>query len=414
MKKRLYSLDIFRGLAIMMVIIFHRFMYDWPGVNFFFEEDTGFLMMPWLTAIMFFAGMGGIFSMISGVVTSYSTYNRVSSGKGNKKMIFYAALFSFLWLTIVDYIRKFLFSTKSYWEPTDNYLYGIITGSLLEGTLVIPQLELLYYTSTLAIIGLSGFIVPTLMILLSRKGGIEKVRRIKIIFGTLAAIILITTPFLSILLDPIVVDLFVSGNDLLGFLLALLVSPYFPIFPILAYALLGGIIGISLARDEKKRNITITWLVIGFALLSIGNYILISALTRFSFYNYNFVRFMQLGVYIMIIIILIRVIDLKPLEKQEKIAKKFKPVIMFGRASLTIFVFEAFLATIFHVILNLIIPGWNAEPFVVLLFGIFNLAIWWVILHFWQKKDFKGSIEWMGGYVVRKLSGFGRKEEDNK
>jgi len=338
MKKRLYSLDIFRGIAIMMVVIFHRFMYYWHGVNFFFEEDTGFLMMPWLTAIMFFAGMGGIFSIISGVVTSYSTYNRVSSGRGNKKMIFYAALFSFLWLTIVDYIRKFLFSTKSYWEPTDNYLYGIITGSLLEGTLVIPQLELLYYTSTLAIIGLSGFIVPTLMILLSRKGGIEKVRRIKFIFGTLAAIILIATPFLSILLDPIVVDLFVSGNDFLAFLLALLVSPYFPIFPILAYALLGGIIGISLARDEKKRNITITWLIIGFALLSIGNYILISALTRFSFYNYNFVRFMQLGVYLMIIIILIRMIDLKPQEKQEKIAKKFSPVIMFGKVSLTIFV----------------------------------------------------------------------------
>jgi len=414
MKKRLYSLDIFRGIAIMMVVIFHRFMYDWPGVNFFFEEDTGFLMMPWLTAIMFFAGMGGIFSIISGVVTSYSTYNRVSSGKGNKKMIFYAGLFSFLWLTVIDYIRKFLFSTKSYWEPTDNYLFGIITGSMLEGTLVVPQLELLYYTSTLAIIGLSGFVVPTLMILLSRKGGIEKVRRTKFIFGTLAAIILIATPFLSIILDPIVVDLFVSGNYLFGFLLALLVSPYFPIFPILAYALLGGMIGLSLARDEKKRNVTIIWLVFGFVMLSIGNYILISFLTRFNFYSYNFVRFMQLGVYIMIIIILLRLIDLKPEEKQEKIAKKFSPIIMFGRASLTIFVLEAFLATIFHVILDLINPLWNTEPFVVLIFGIFNLAVWWIILHFWQKKDFKGSVEWMGVYVVRKLSGFGRKEENNK
>jgi len=414
MKKRLYSLDIFRGIAIMMVIIFHRFMYDWPGVNFFFEEDTGFLMMPWLTAIMFFAGMGGIFSIISGVVTAYSTHNRVSSGKGNKKMIFYAGLFSFLWLTVIDYIRKFLFSTKSYWEPTDNYLFGIITGSMLEGTLVVPQLELLYYTSTLAIIGLSGFVVPTLMILLSRKGGIEKVRRTKFIFGILAALILILTPFLSIFLDPIVVDLFVDGNYLLGFLLALFVSPYFPIFPILAYALLGGIIGLSLARDEKKRNITIIWIVIGFVMLSVGNYILISALTRYSFYNYNFVRFMQLGVYIMIIIIMIRLIDLKSEEKREKIAKKLSPIIMFGKASLTIFVLEAFLATIFHVILNLIIPGWNTEPFVVLIFGIFNLAVWWIILHFWQKKDFKGSVEWMGVYVVRKLSGFGRKEENNK
>ena len=412
MKKRLYSLDIFRGLAIMMVVIFHRFMYDWPGSDFFFTNPAGFLEIPWFTAIMFFAGMGGIFSTISGVVTGYSTHNRITSGKGNKKMIFYAGLFSFLWLIVVDYIRKFLFSTKSYFEG--DFLFGLVTGSLLEGTLVVPQLELLYYTSTLAIIGLSGFIVPTLMILLSRKGGIEKVRRTKIIFGTLAAVILIATPFLSILLDPIVVDLFVSGNYLLGFLLALLVSPYFPIFPIVAYALLGGIIGISLARDEKKRNITIIWLVFGFALLSIGNYILLSALIRFSFYNYNFVRFMQLGVYIMIIIVLLRLVDLRSEEKQEKIAKKFSPVIMFGRVSLTIFVFEAFLATIFHVILNLIIPGWNTEPLVVLIFGIFNLAVWWIILHFWQKKDFKGSVEWMGGYVVRKLSGFGKEEGNNK
>ncbi len=411
MKKRLYSLDIFRGLAIMMVIIFHRFMYDWPGSDFFFTNPAGFLEIPWFTAIMFFAGMGGIFSTISGVVTGYSTHNRITSGKGNKKMIFYAGLFSFLWLIVVDYIRKFLFSTKSYFEG--EFFFGLVTGSLLEGTLVVPQLELLYYTSTLAIIGLSGFIVPALMIILSRKGGIEKVRRTKIIFGTLAAVILIGTPFLSISLDPIVVDLFISGNYLLGFLLTLLVSPYFPIFPIVAYALLGGIIGISLARDEKKRNITIIWLVFGFALLSIGNYILLSALIRFSFYNYNFVRFMQLGVYIMIIIVLLRLVDLKSEEKQEKIAKKFSLVIMFGRASLTIFVFEAFLATIFHVILNLIIPGWNTEPLVVLIFGIFNLALWWIILHFWQKKDFKGSVEWMGGYVVRKLSGFGRKEEDN-
>ena len=116
----------------------------------------------------------------------------------------------------------------------------------------------------------------------------------------------------------------------------------------------------------------------------------------------------------MIIIILLRLVDLKSEEKQEKIAKKFSPVIMFGRASLTIFVLEAFLATIFNVILNLIIPGWNTEAYVVLIFGIFNLAVWWIILHFWQKKDFKGSVEWMGGYVVRKLSGFGRKEDNKK
>lgn len=411
MKKRLYSLDFFRGIAIIMVIIFHRFMYDWPGSDFFFTDPKGFLKIPWFTAIMFFAGMGGIFSIISGVVTAYSTHNRITSGKANKKMILYAGLFSFLWLTLVDYIRKFLFSTKSYFEG--DFYNGLITGSLLDGELVIPQLELLYYTSTLMIIGLSGFVVPVIMILLSRKGGFEKVRRNKIILGTLAGIILIATPFLSFTLEPIVEDLFINGNYLGGFLLALLVSPYFPIFPIIAYALLGGILGISLARDDNKRNLTIFWLVFGFALLSIGNYILLTFLIRFEVYNYNFVRFMQLGVYLMIIIILLRLIDFKPEEKQEKIVKNVSPIIMFGRASLTIFVFEAFVATVFHVILDSIVPEWNTEAYVVLIFGLFNLAFWYFILHFWKKKDFKGSVEWTGVYIIRKLSGIGKKEPEN-
>ena len=408
MKRRLYSLDIFRGIAIIMVVIFHRFMYDWPGSDFFFTDPKGFLVVPWFTAIMFFAGMGGIFSIISGVVTAYSTHNRIISGKGNKKIILYAGLFSFLWLTLVDYIRKFLFSTKSYFEG--EFYFGLITGSMLERELVIPHLELLYYTSTLMIIGLSGFVVPALMIILARNGGVEKVRRNKIIFGTLAATILVITPFLSFTLEPIVEDLFINGNYLGGFLLALLISPYFPIFPIIAYALLGGILGISLATDEKKRNLTIIWLVLGFVLLSIGNYLLLTFLLRYSIYNYNFVRFMQLGVYLMIIILLLRLIDFKPEEKQERIAKKLSPIILFGRASLTIFVFEAFIATIFHIILDLIVPGWNTEAYVVLIFGFFNLAFWGIVLYFWEKKDFKGSIEWTGVYIVRKLSGFGRKE----
>ena len=77
---------------------------------------------------------------------------------------------------------------------------------------------------------------------------------------------------------------------------------------------------------------------------------------------------------------------------------------MFGRASLTIFVFEAFIATVFHVILDLIVPGWNTEVYVVLIFGFFNLAFWYVVLYFWKKKDFKGSVEWTGGYIIKKLS----------
>jgi len=114
---------------------------------------------------------------------------------------------------------------------------------------------------------------------------------------------------------------------------------------------------------------------------------------------------MQLGTYFMIIILLLNLIDFKPKEKQEKIVKNFTPVMRFGRTSLTIFVLEAFVAAIFHFIYDLIVPGWNGELIMVLLFGVFNLALWWVILLFWEKKEFKGSIEWLGGQIIRKLSG---------
>jgi amino acid transporter len=122
---------------------------------------------------------------------------------------------------------------------------------------------------------------------------------------------------------------------------------------------------------------------------------------------------MQLGVYLMIIIILLRLIDFKSEDKQEKIVEKVSPIIMFGRASLTIFVFEAFVATIFHVFLDFINPKWNTEAYTVLIFGLFNLAFWWVILYFWRKKDFKGSVEWTGVYIIRKLSGIGSREPEN-
>ena len=386
----------------MMVVIFHRLMYTWTGAEDFFTDETAFLDMPWFTAIMFFAGMGGIFSTISGIVTSYSTYNRINIAQTKKKAILVGALISFLWLTIVGYTRKFLFGSKAYFEG--DFYYGFVTGSLRLKEFYVPQLELFYYTSTLMIIGLSGFVVPVLMILLFRNGGIEKIRRNKTILGVLAAIILVLTPILSILLEPIGTDAFLNGNYFTGFLIALLVNPYFPIFPILAYAILGGILGISLARGEKKRNITITWSLVGFVFLSIGNTLLISALRR-GFYNFNFVRFMQLGTYFMIIILLLNLIDFKPKEKQEKIVKNFAPVMRFGRTSLTIFVLEAFVAAIFHFIYDLIVPGWNDELIMVLLFGVFNLALWWVILLFWEKKEFKGSIEWLGGQIIRKLSG---------
>jgi hypothetical protein len=62
-------------------------------------------------------------------------------------------------------------------------------------------------------------------------------------------------------------------------------------------------------------------------------------------FHFNFIRFIQLGFYFFIIVILLKTIDFQTEEKQEKVVRKTTPILRFGIISLTIFVFETVIAT---------------------------------------------------------------------
>ena len=71
----------------MLVVIFHRFLYDWQGIEGFFFSEEPWNDYPWLTLFMIFVAMGSIFTLITGIVTAFSIYNRVSSGRSTMKPI---------------------------------------------------------------------------------------------------------------------------------------------------------------------------------------------------------------------------------------------------------------------------------------------------------------------------------------
>ena len=102
--KRIHSLDLFRGIAIMMVVVLHRLVFDWTGAAAWFEASNPLLEYFWFSIIMFFVGMGGIFSLISGTVTSYSTHDRLTTGRNTIKQIMLGSLISFFWLEFLHFL----------------------------------------------------------------------------------------------------------------------------------------------------------------------------------------------------------------------------------------------------------------------------------------------------------------------
>lgn len=384
----------------MMVVVLHRLVFDWTGAATWFEASNPLLENPWFSIVMFFVGMGGIFSLISGIVTSFSTHNRLIKRQNTIKQILVAALISFFWLEFLHFLYGFIFAPFAFGPETS---YGLFIALLRGAPIGSPSKAALLYAGPLPIIGISGLVVPFLIYLLLRKQGKEKIKRNKIILNVIATTILILSIFLPSLLGPIMYDALDNNNFPLAISLGYLIHRDFPIFPILSFAIYGSSLGLSLAREENKRSIIKRWLIFASVIITIGVILLTIALS-FQIEAWNFVRFIQLGVYFLIIVGLLYAVDFKSEDKQQKILKNLTPIIWFGRTSLTILVLEVPLAEIFRLILSLIYPGWVNDLLACLLFGLFNLAIWGIILFFWKNKNFRGSLEWIGAQLVKQSS----------
>ena len=406
--KRIYSLDIFRGIAIMMVVVLHRFVFDWTGAIPWFFATNPLLEYPLFSIIMFFIGMGGIFSLISGIVTSYSTHDRITTGRNTIKQIMGASLIWLLWLELLHFIYGFLLAPFGFGTEVS---YGFLTALLRGAPMSAPSKDSVLYTGPLPIIGISGLVVPILLYFLLRRGEEGKIRRNNIILFIIGCTILILSIFLPTILEPIMYDALDKNNFLLAISLGYLIHRDFPIFPILSFAIFGSIMGLSLAREEDKHGIAKLWLIFAAIIITVG-VILLAISLSLGLFIWNFARFIQLGVYFLIVVSLLFAIDYKPEDKQEKILKKCTPILWFGRTSLTILVLEVPLAEIFRIFLSLIYPGWVDDFLACLLFGLFNLAIWGVILYFWKNKNFKGSLEWIGAQLVKKVSTGTKKIKD--
>lgn len=106
--RRILSIDVLRGIGIMVIVVIHRIHYTWTGMRnpeILKSQFSG----PWAPVLIFTIAlftMAGIFYFISGLVNAYSMYARVSSGKSTASKAMMGGIAGGLWIFVMNYVQR--------------------------------------------------------------------------------------------------------------------------------------------------------------------------------------------------------------------------------------------------------------------------------------------------------------------
>ena len=121
---------------------------------------------------------------------------------------------------------------------------------------------------------------------------------------------------------------------------------------------IGAALGLSLAAGEGRDEIKKHWSLFAAGIIIAGILLAVIFLLQGRLVL-NFARYVHLGIYVILTLVLLYQIDFKPQEQKEHILARFAPIRRFGKVTLTIFIVETPLAMILHLIPNIVFPGWD-------------------------------------------------------
>ena len=226
-----------------------------------------------------------------------------------------------------------------------------------------------------------------------------KNKRNYLILGFLGFFIMLFS-FLRVSLYPLFTESIATNNHLLSLVYSFILSNPYPLLPYLAYGCFGALIGLLISeqrRDLLKKIILPTGLFfVIFGIIGMMNFEkTISKPDFFWFFKTNF----ELGIFLLLIPETYLL-----LENRKYLLDKLTFLKWFGGVSLTIYLSETFVSEILRILIVPIIPSWNQTINGCLLFGIFNIIIWFIILFFWRKANFKYSLEYFWVKLFKNLN----------
>ena len=366
--------------------------------------------------------MAGIFYMISGAVYSFMIHKRLSSGKISEKQVILGGWVTGLILIIYSsimriFLIRFIDDTMPLVQadPTLDNGTGILPYLILHGRLPDPLLLPGQFIGieTLAMIGFTIIFISTVLGIFYKWKGLENPIFFYSMLAAIGALILLVSPILRVTIGYVADFAFQNGDFLLAFFIYPLTNGMMPLFPHLSYGCFGAMLGLAIARRESPRKI-LGILIISAAIFFVvgvlfsGDYQGLPGQEPFDWMsNVELIarKFVQLGFFFFLFFLGLALVDYRPKKHKKEGASLSSPFILFGKLALTVYMLEGLMAVIIQRLVSPIWLTWNATFLNIVLFGFLNVVVWYGILRFWKRYEFKGSLEWVLASLVRKLSG---------
>jgi hypothetical protein len=292
---------------------------------------------------------------------------------------------------------------------------GILTYFILHGRLpdplVLPGQWL--GLETLAMIGWTIIFVSTVLGLLSKWRGLANPTLVYSFLASLGIVVLLITPLLRTAVGEAIATAAYNGEYIIAYFTTPLTFGMMPLFPHLAYGCFGAILGIAIAKREDRKKLllliflsAVTMLILGIP--NSGNYQGLPGQEPYTWIeslNLMARKLTQLGFFFFLFFVGLALVDYRPSEIRKKWARRGRPIILFGKLALTVYMLEGLMAVILQKPISFIWAAWNATFLNIAIFGLLNVIVWYAILRFWQRYEFKGSLEWALVWLVQKLSG---------
>ncbi len=389
---RIQSLDLLRGLAVMLIILFHSSIYNFANIHL-----LDFSNPPVIVVLISFMGLwGGMFIIYSMALNTLMLGSATRSDRSFKPFL-YLIIAGLIYLVVHFLLNLFL----GRWNVDFVNNQPILTGTAYlfrNGSLQTPESIKLFDGSSVGTIGMNLIILSLLLFLIFRKGSKDRTGRFYWIAGLTATSIMLLS-FVRVYLFPFFAGQMESGNYLAGILLSFLLANPYPLLPYLAYGIIGVMIGLMI--HQQKDRLLMKFMVppglffLVYGLAGMMNFDkTISKPDFFWYFKTNF----ELGLFIMMIV-LCRFLP----APGSRILSALVVIQWFSRVSLTIYLLETTVSELLRIAGLRIFPGWNETINGCLVFGAINILLWAIVLFFWQKIKFKYSLEYFWVIIFEKL-----------
>ena len=410
--QRLLFLDWLRGCFIVLVILFHAWSHllFWNGELIARDEITTPIIVLFAPLILL-GTWAPIFALISGVATAYVFYGAMAKArergpalrKHARGIYINSAL---LYLCSLIHMGFLHFNVN--WGGATRYT--ALTGSIERGHWGLGSAEFLFFTDAVALMAMAGAVAATLLWLLWRGGGFERVRRNYVIIVALGIVWFAVSPLLHRLFEPAFFNAVNNGHYATAIALKLLIGPPHSTFPNAGFALFGVVFGIALARREPLAYIRRFGYGAGLAAVAVG-------LAAFAVEGVTLssdrigtalpvqLHVINLGLMMLVATWLIGRLEYQSAERRCELARKSTWPRRFGLMAMTVYICESFFCAInFHWFL----PLFEGAPLGMrwaglFLFGGMQLVFWYGLLRVWERYNFRYSFEWfvvtVGGWL---------------